>query len=83
MLSTKKIVSAWVAALTCSQPVFSKIAATPLVQAKAQKPPWSLSISSKASVSSLIHSMIPSRSPLMIFCSDEYAPPLQNYLSTF
>jgi hypothetical protein len=72
-LSMEKTFSAWAAALTCSQPFFSRTAATPQAPAKAQKSPRSLRISSKASPSSPIHSMTPSGSPRINFCSDEYA----------
>jgi hypothetical protein len=80
MLSMEKTVSVWAVALTWSQPVFSKIAATPRAPAKAKKSPRWLRISSKASASSLIHSMIPSGSPLIIFSPMSMHPPLQNYL---
>jgi hypothetical protein len=79
----EKMASAWVAALTCSQQVFSRIAATPRAPAKAQKSPRSLRISSKASPSSPIHSMTPSGSPRINFCSDEYAPALAKLSFSF
>jgi hypothetical protein len=45
VLSTEKAASAWAKVLTCSQPAFSRTAATPLAPEKAQTSPRSLKIS--------------------------------------
>jgi hypothetical protein len=63
--SMEKAASAWARVLTWSQPTFSRMAEIPLAPQNAQTSPRSLRISSKASASSLIHSITPSGSPHM------------------
>jgi hypothetical protein len=68
---------------TCSQPIFSKIAATPLVPEKAQTSPRPFKISSNASASLLIQSIGPSGSPLTKLSLLEYAPTLAKLVFIF
>jgi hypothetical protein len=79
----EKAASVWAAALTWSQPAFSRIAATPRAPTKAQMSPQSLRISSKASASPLIQLITPSGSPRMNFSSEEYAPTLAKLVFNF
>jgi hypothetical protein len=81
--SVEKTASVWAAALTWSQPAFSRIAATPRAPAKAQMSQRSLRNSSKASASPLIQSITPSGSPGMKFSSEEYAPTLAKLVFNF
>jgi hypothetical protein len=81
--SVEKAALVWAAALTWSQPAFSRIATTPRALAKAQMSPRSLMISSKASAFPLIQSITPSGSPRMKFSSKEYAPTLAKLVFNF
>jgi hypothetical protein len=81
--SIEKAVSVWAKVLTCLHPDYSKIPAIPLAPENTQTSPRSLKISSKASASLLIHSTMPSGSPIMKLSSLEYAPTLAKLVFIF